>query len=416
MTTKILVSHVSWSMLSHLFSRGSMMLSAVLLARFLTEHDFAVYSYFQMTATMIATYAAMGLGVTASKFFAELNHENEEKRTDVIKSIGTLWVLSIGLAFAAALVVFLIPIASLTSGLNIPVWLFALCVLVMALDIIPSGGILGLEQYKKVALISFFTGCINLIGAYISTKKNLPIYSMWALVMGCATQAFGEMYVIRRSVGWSIFFRLFVFDYSKLKNVFSFVGPMFLVSVMAGSGTWILGKIILNGSDGKHEFALYSIGLQWFSLALFIPGMISRVVLPRLIRSKRNDNQNTLYLSGAMALTASIAFAIIGIFFRDLIMSLYGSEYAMNSSSLILLYLLAAIFYAPANTLGNALVAHGYQLIWLFITMVWFFAVLITGFLFVDLGSEMGAYAQMIGGLVMLISSIFFCRKYEILR
>jgi O-antigen/teichoic acid export membrane protein len=410
MTTKILVSHVSWSMLSHLFSRGSMMLSAVLLARFLTEHDFATYSYFQMTATMIATYSAMGLGVTASKFFAELDHKTNSKNTDVIKSIGTLWTLSIGLAFAAAFIVFLIPTASLTSGLNIPVWLFALCVWVMALDIVPSGGILGLERYKQVACISLLSGSINLAGAYISTQTYLPIYSMWALVMGCATQAFGEMYVIARNVGWPVFFRLFVFDRSKLKVVFSFVGPMFLVSIMAGSGTWILGKIILSGPDGQHEFALYSIGLQWYSLALFIPLMISRVMLPRIIKNTSSDSKSLVRQSVLFSLLSAFFLVLIGYVFGEELMSLYGIKYEVGNLFLTF-FLLAALFNAPANALGNTLIGRNNQKIWMEIILVWFLVLMVSGFLFSEYGAWLGAMSLSVSAAFLVTMAFFVCKN-----
>jgi len=415
MSTKQFMGNVSWSMLSHLFSRGSMMLSAMLLARSLSASDFATYSYFQLTCTMIATYSALGLGVTASKFFAELNASKISDSDDSTKLIGTLWVLSILLSLTAALIVLVIPNSILSSGLNISTLLFSLCVLVMALDIVPSGGILGLEKYKQVALISFISGVVGLSGVIFSIKLNQVIYSMWSLILSCLIQLIGEVYVIYSFSGSKNFKKLLIFDKSKVKNVLKFVGPMMFVSIMAGSSAWILGRLILNGNNGNHNFALYSIGLQWFALALFIPGMISRVLLPRLIRSSPSEHSNTLYLAGSVAIAAASVFAVIGYIFGDTIISVYGSNYD-SSKNLIFAYLVAAVLYAPANTLGNALVAHGKQNIWLFVTFIWFVITVSAAVFFKESGAWMGAYAQIIGGSSILMLSIFFCKKDGVLK
>jgi hypothetical protein len=74
----ILATNAVWSLLSHLLSRGSLMVAAIILARALPTPAFAAYSYFQMTVSMLAAYAALGLGVTASRYFAEVGHEQPD--------------------------------------------------------------------------------------------------------------------------------------------------------------------------------------------------------------------------------------------------------------------------------------------------------------------------------------------------
>src|SRR5690606_31752242 len=82
-----------------------------------------------------------------------------------------------------------------------------------------------------------------------------------------------------------LFFRKDIFV-----SITKFVGPLVFITILAASSSWILGRLILK-DYGEHTFAAYSIGLQWFALALFIPGMISRVVLPRLIREEKNQKE-----------------------------------------------------------------------------------------------------------------------------
>ena len=71
---RVLAKNAFWALLCHVLSRGSLMLAAILLAREFETSSFAAYSYFQLTISMLATYAAMGLGVAASRFFAEAGY------------------------------------------------------------------------------------------------------------------------------------------------------------------------------------------------------------------------------------------------------------------------------------------------------------------------------------------------------
>jgi len=105
MNARALATNAVWALASHVLHRGSLMLGAILLARSLPTGDFAAYSYFQMTVAMLTTYAAMGLGVTASRFFAEYGHQ----RDGAAAPLGTLLALSFGLAAVAFLVILLLP-------------------------------------------------------------------------------------------------------------------------------------------------------------------------------------------------------------------------------------------------------------------------------------------------------------------
>ena len=94
MSARLLATNAVWSLVGHILHRGSLMLGAILLARSLATDSFAAYSYFQMTVSMLSTYAALGLGVTASLHFAELGHENGGPPAP----IGTLLAISLVLA------------------------------------------------------------------------------------------------------------------------------------------------------------------------------------------------------------------------------------------------------------------------------------------------------------------------------
>jgi O-antigen/teichoic acid export membrane protein len=409
-SARFLAVSAFWSLLSHIFSRGSLMLSAIILARSLDTAAFAAYSYFQLTVSMLAAYAAMGFGVSASRFFSEVGHEKSDADPP---PIGTLWMLSVILAVLAFLLIMLIPDSWITAGLLVPKWMLAVGVLALGLTVVPDGAIIGLERYKQATLISGFSGGVMLLVVWWASQRGLPIIAMGGIALAALLQAAGESVIIVRAVGWrkiSAGFRLRQHD---VRRVFSLAGPMFFVTLVSASGSWLLGRMILR-SGGEHVFALYVIGLQWFSLGLLLPGMLSRVILPRLVRSKSSAlaeaSAKKIVMQGSlMATAAALAMTFFGLLFGPWLILIYGTSYQVDRW-FIATFLGAAIFSAPANTLGNAIVANDGQKTWLIMTVIWLLALLAGGAIAAPLGALSGAIAQAIAAVVLIIMAIKVAR------
>lgn len=408
MSIKILLNNTLWSTLNHILSRGILMLSGILLARYLLPKDFAIYSYYQMTVVMISSYASLGMGVAASKFFAELSVD--KNNIDNVDMITALISISILVSFLITTLVFFIPNNILASGLNISTYIFAISVLILSLNIVPSGAILGLEKYKEATIISLINGIICLIGVYLSISFNKIIFSIYFFILASIVQLLGYIYLVNQSIC-----HISVRAYLKIKNesivkLAKFMGPLIFVSILAASSSWILGRVLLL-ENGEYLFSVYSIGLQWFALALFLPGMVSRVVLPRLIRGESKDNKGILRISCLISIVFSLIIFLIVFIFKGYIIDFYGFKYKKYENILIL-FLLIAILYAPANTLGNAIVAKLGSLLWLIITIVWFLILIVIFYLIYEKYNIMAViYAQIISTFFLLLISFLLCKK-----
>lgn len=371
MSSRLLATNAFWSLVSHVLHRGSLMLAAIFLARSLDPQGFAAYSYFQMTVAMLATYAAMGLGVTASRYFAEFGHAHA---TDSAP-IGTLLALSLLVAIIAFLMVLVLPQEWLQAGLPIPKWLVALGVAVTVAGVVPGGGILGLEKYREATVVSFLSGSVMLGIAWAAATQQSPRFGMWGIVAGMGIQAIGQVVVIARATGWQIIVGSCRWAASDLRKLAGFAGPMFLVSILAGSGTWIVGRMIL-ADGGEQEFAAYSIGLQWLALGVLLPGMVSRVVLPRIVRTDAANAKRLVRAGAIMALAPALLMAAAGLLLAPWLIRLYGGDYA-SFTFVIPAFLGVAVLSSPINTLGNAILARNGQVTWLRFTALSFGALLL---------------------------------------
>lgn len=412
-----LVVNAAWSLIAHLLGRGSLVVASILLARSLETVEFAAYSYFQLTVSMLAAYSALGMGVTASRFFAESGHVSEDRAPPV----GTLWVLSVLAGLMLALIVLSLPTHWVDGGLEIPRWLISLGVFVTALGVVPAGGILGLERYRDATLAASAAALIVVIGSLVAGRSGSAVGAMWAFVVASLVQAAGNAFVVVREVGTHRLLALTRFGRPELAKIAGFAGPMTAVTLLSASGAWVVGRIILSGTSGEHEFKLYAIGLQWFSLVLLLPGMVSRVVLPRLVRARLapetdgGANPKAVIWGGVSAsLISAVLVFLAGAPLSPWLWTLYGSN-ALAGTGLIVAFMFAAIPSAPANTIGNAIVANDAQWHWLLITSAWFVSLIGAAKFLSSLGALGGAIAHGLGSALMLLFAAWIARRRGLL-
>lgn len=416
-TQKKLITNAFWSLTSHLLSRGTLMLAAIILARALPTPAFAAYSYFQLTVSMLGAYAALGLGTTASRYFAEVGHETAGIAS---KPLGALCSISAIVSLGVGLAVFAVPTSWLNANLAVPQWLMATGVAVTALGVVPGGAILGLEQYRAATVISFIHGVVLITATVIAAIQQAPVVAMTAFVLGAFVQAVGQFAVVLRCVGWQRISERLFFTRKDAEQIMGFAGPMFLVTLMAASGSWIVGRIILHGVEGTYNFSLYSIGLHWYSLALLLPGMVSRVVLPRLVRSseKSTEQSKEIVRYGiSLAVSAGVLVSGMAILLGPYIGGLYGKNYDVIGRLFIAAYMVAALMSVPTSTLGNAILARDGQLIWLRNTAAWFVVIISVAFVANDLGLGQwtGSIAHTAAGATLLMLAFLSCRHRQLI-
>lgn len=397
-----------WLTLNHILNRGILMLCSILLAKYMIPADFSLYSYYQITVTMIASYASLGLGLVASKFYAE--YSINEKHDD--SNIRNLSIICFYAAILISIVIYFLPKDIIIKEFDIPTYIISITVMFLVLNIVPTGALMGLEKYKKLTIISTGSSFFLFIGVILSIQLSKIIYSIYFYMLYLVIQYFGCRVLIYKISPINFNFRV---DFNKLKNISGFIGSMFIVSIISAFSTWFLGSKILD-TLGNINFSVYAIGLQWFALALFLPGMISRVILPIVIRNKDiGIDRYVLKKSCYIAISFSFLMCLSFLFFIDYIIDFYGEAYNEYKFFLIL-FVFVSIFYAPANTLGNALIAKVGSNVWLKITILWFVILLSVFFLTLqDFGLYSIVYSHGFSSFFMLICTYIICNRKGII-
>ncbi len=392
------------------------MLSMIILARSLDVSGYAAYGYFVLIISMLSAYATMGMGVSATRFFAGLV---KKKNTSQSQTLAALITLSFGSSAIAFLLVMLAPSSFIGENISIPRWLLALGVFAFALNSVPNGAILGLQKYRKTAVISLVIGLVLILGATWSAHMENVKLAMLTLVVSGLIQTVMGAVVIGFSVGWSQIANGFPFKKNNVTRVLSFSGPMFLVTLFASTGSWLVGRIILQGPEGERGFALFSIGLQWFSLGMLLPSQVSIVSFPKLVHSrssgaKLEDIRQIARYGMQYVVILSLTTLLVGTLFGNSILAFYGANYRVNRW-FVGSFLLASVFGSITAMIGNIILAYDGAWNWLAFTSIWFLVLCLISLGLQDIGGWTGAVAYSGAYLVLMTCSASYAYKKRLI-
>lgn len=158
-----------WSMAGTVISRALMLLATILVARLLGKIEYGELGMIQSTVGMFGVFAGFGLGLTATKYVAELR-ESDPLRVGRILSLSTFVACFTGGLMALALLFFAPWLAEHT--INAPhlvsqLRISAIVLFFSALNGAQTGALAGFEAFKDIAKINFSVGIISFIFLFL---------------------------------------------------------------------------------------------------------------------------------------------------------------------------------------------------------------------------------------------------------
>lgn len=387
-----------------------------MLARSLTVEAFAAFSFFLLTISMLSTYAALGLGITANRFFVGA----DQLKGNQSKTIAATISMSLGFAVISILAILLLPEKLLLGELLLSRWWVALGVFVLALEVVPSNAMAGMERYRQDAVLSALSGGFTIvIGIYAAAVQSLDL-AVIALIGGSLLRVVGGAGYLILAIGWRQIVSGFPFSRRDAAHVLNFSLPLFLVSVLASTGPWLVGRIILESDGGAHALAVFTIGLQWFSLGMFLPASVSRISVPRLVRSIDRPSSSDpvikhLRFGLKLSFFSSALVAGMGLVFSEQIMALYGDNYDV-SKWFLGIFLGVAVLGSVTQMLGNLIILSDHQWGWLKNTLGFLLVMVLTAYMSMDRGILVGPLSFLTAHIALLGLSVLFIKHKNLLR
>jgi len=277
-------SAVIWNILASVVSRSMVLLAAIGCARFLGKNGFGQLGIVQSTANMVSTLAALGLGITATRYVADLRERNPERAGRIIGLSWTITTIS-GVALAILSICTARPIAVLmlhAPEITGSIRIASALVFLNAMLAYQNGVLSGFEAFRKLASINLISGILSL---------PIVLLGVWRWGLNGAVTATA----VSLGINWWLNERLLRREcrlagipirirdgFQETKVFWSFSLPALIGSLSIAPVLWFCSVLIVRSPHGFEQMALYSGADRWRLAILFIPTAFFRSALPML--------------------------------------------------------------------------------------------------------------------------------------
>lgn len=262
----------------------------------------------------------------------------------------------------------------------------------------------GKEEKNKIAKLNIFNSVLILFFlVYFSIKQDLNLIFIG---LGLANSISIILFVLFHK---NIFINKielknnYIIEDGKKGGLIDYIKQGFPIFLSALLVTPIVGVIytLMHSNELGEKIAIFSVAMQWYSIILFIPGVLANLLLAEF---SRNENILTLayyckriFLNFTITVVVSIFVYILLLF----VLPIYGAEYKSNIS-VFCVFILVALVNSFNTVAGQFFISVNKQIFGFYFNIVW--AVLLLTLVFLALNNGYGILGV---SLSFLISYIF---------
>jgi len=404
-----------WALTGSVVSQGLMLLASIVVARILGKTEYGELGMIRSTVNMFSVFAGFGLGLTATKYIAEFRTKDKIKTAKII-GLTTLFAGGMGGIIAIAILIAAPFLAEKT--INAPhlvneIRLGAVMLFFSAINGAQSGTLAGFEAFKTIAKVNLIAGTLafpiqigftllfGLPGSVIGFGLNFLI--LWIL----------NFIAVRKEAlkfGINIQFKN---SWNEWPVLYKFSLPALLSGILVSPVMWACNAMLVNQPKGYDQMAIFDAANQWRSAILFIPAVLSQIVLPLLSGSAYNQDQfnRILKLNVAINFIISLLMAIGITLFSGIIMKAYGVGFTEGKIVLIILAF-STVLISINNVIGQAIAGKGKMWVGFSFNAIWAILLLtLSSFLIKRNGSIGLAYAYLLSYFAHSIFQITYIKR-----
>jgi len=355
---------------------------------------------------MFATFAGLGLGLTATKYVAEFRMKDPERAGRIIGvSSAISWVAGgcmtvILFAIGPWLASHTLAAPHLGSLLR----LGSLLLLIGSINGAQTGALAGFEAFKRIARINLISGVSSLplmvVGVCWAGLEGAVGGLLLSQGVGCVlnySAVRDEAALAKVPVAWRR-------AREELGILWRFSLPAVVSSAFVGPVYWLANTMLVNSAGGYAEMGVFNAANQWFGALLFLPAILGQAALPVLSERLGQDDlrRSRKILGFYMKLNAAVVvpLAILGCLASPLIMSSYGPGFR-QAWPVLSVVLATAGLLAVQTPVGQIIAASGRMWLGSFMNLGWGACFIGLTWLLVNWGAlglasaRLGAYAAL---------------------
>jgi len=406
-----------WSTVAAGSSRAIMLLAAVFCGRVLGRSGFGELGMIQSTAGMFGVFAGFNLGMTTTRYLAELR-EVDPARAGRILALSAAAGLIGGTLLSLALVLFAPYLAMHTLGapqMSRTLAVGAGLIFFGALNGVQTGALSGFEAFRDLARANLWAGILGFTVIAVGAFTGGVIGAVWGYVAAAAFNWLLNHIVLRRKCTRFGIHPSLRKCFREWPVLLKFSVPAFLSSALLAPAVFVCNAMLVGRHGGYSELGLFTAADRWRVALLFLPNSVMTMVFPMLfnLQGVRNHQGFRRVFHANLAVNLIVVllpgFAIAAL--APLIMAAYGPSYRAGWRVLLVLAL-AAVPQCLNSVFGQTVVTRSMWLRFAFDTLLTAVLVGSAYLLIPRLGSLGLAYAYLAAYTITTAGLVFFVRGH----
>jgi O-antigen/teichoic acid export membrane protein len=411
-----LLSSMFWNGLAALCARGFPVLGMLIAARMLGREAFGQLAIVYQTTMTLEVFVVAGLGTTATTFVAQWLHAEPERVSRIVLlcygfTCLTGGLLAIGFFFGADWIAAAVLAAPALADELVVGGVLAF---LSALTAVQNGVLIGFKAFRDMAIANFLGGTVSATLLALGAYRAGVAGALYGLGIALALRALLNYLLIRRAMrrhGLGVRLSL---PRAELTLLWRFSLPSVLTMALWTLGTWSASVLLVRQPNGMAEMGLFAAANQWFSALMFVPGVLTQILLPTYAERLAGDRPieaGTLALRSAYLVMLCIGPILALLMpFSTFISGLYGAEFASGGEVFAVAFLAAGVM-APYGPLTNYLVARHRMWTRFAISLLWTAVLLAGAVILVEWGAIGIACATLVAYITRAMVTYVYVRR-----
>jgi O-antigen/teichoic acid export membrane protein len=412
-------SNIVFHSFAYLFNRGLPFVASLLVAQFLPVADFGRYITVINLFVSLCLIVDMGFALATAKTVARRGGDDPEAAGSVV--MATLLACTVlGLVMAAAIVLGagqLTHFVLADPSLEMAVLAGALYVPASALASTATAALQGAQRYRPLAIAGFIGGIVFLTLVLIAAIEGDALLVIWAASLGAAARALALIVTVAPLVrpvarGSHLIERL----KRDLRELWQVALPASLAALTFAPVNTFMMAMLYRSPNGAVEAGWLGLALQFFSVVMVTPGMLTQYALPKFAASAGEDSGSRrraqlrrftlLATAVCLCMVAPIGLA------APLLLQVLAPEYAGGAPALRWM-MVAALISAPQGVFSNYLIALSQNWIRVVTRLLWAAVVVGCVIAFPTLDARGMAVAYAVAWAAILASQMIVVARIE---
>lgn len=397
-----LLSGAFWNMLATIASKGFTVFAGIIVARLLGAELYGEVGMVQSSATMFQVLAVCGIGLTCSKYVAELKKSDPYSAGEVI-GFSLVFSVLFGIVIAGVFFIlspFLAGCILNKESIVLLLRMSSVLLFLGALNGVQTGILSGFEAFRSQSVVNFFSGLITFLCIVLAAYAWKTAGVILGMIAGGISQCCFNIYTIKKFlVKYKIKITMRYFR-NQFVLIYKFSIPAMMSGLIYWVSIWIGNAMLVNQHDGYTQLGIYNAGYQWFSIILFLPSILTGAILPIMSERKGAKDfstmRNVLFFSIKSSFFFVFPVCIIFSILSPYIMKMYGEGFEAHWDVLVLI-LVMALFTCVQNMMSNTFAVV--EKMWLNFSLNFAWGVLYIFLIVILLRNGLGAIGLALAGL-----------------